>query len=72
MKLKKYYWVEYDLDGSYDFYVTDSEEEAPKHWSQLLGPYPTFTKAKYHLIKALRHCVMELRGSIREVKSRRK
>lgn len=73
MKKPKVYWVDYDLDGSYEFHTTDSEDQYPeKYNAHLLGPFPTFTKAKHHLIKALRHCVMELRGSIRDVKRLRK
>ena len=65
--MKKYFWVEYDLDGSFTFYQT-ANEISPDSYSHLLGPYDTFAKSKTALRDALKFCINSIKGSVKEIR----
>jgi hypothetical protein len=67
-KARKYYWVCYDLDGSFDIFMETTGKSAPDSYGHLLGPFRTFAEAKRETIAALSFCISELRGAKEEVK----
>jgi hypothetical protein len=69
-KSKIYYWAEYDLDGSFQFYRTKTET-APAHYAHLLGPFARFGIARAALVHALRDCKNELTSAIFQVKMKK-
>lgn len=70
-KTKIYYWAEFDLDGSFEFYRTKSENEIPAHYAHLLGPFVRFKIAKAALIHALRDCKNQLSSAIMQAKMKK-
>ncbi len=69
MKKKYYYWGDYDLDGAFFFYKTESNEGKFRVYCHRLGPYETLKEAKEEVIKALIFCKTELQDSINLLKS---